>query len=151
MPDNSNHPRPAELFNEYQIRRVKIVLRGFEEDLRMVLRCLDGEQEEGYMYQRKLVLSEELQEEARRCILEGLEKIHRLADTLDFEPEIENTSRDLMGRMNIDWEYLSNLHAKNLKVYGVINPELSNILDEPAETDVPDRAGPGQHLYAGIG
>jgi hypothetical protein len=133
MIDNSNPQRPAKLFNEYQIRRVKIVLWGFEEDLRMALRCLDGEQDEGYMYQRKLMLSEELREEARRYILEGLEEIHRLADTLDFEPEVENASRVLMGRLNIDWEYLSNLHAKDLKGYGVIHPELSNILDESAE------------------
>ena len=133
MLDNSNPHRPAKLFNEYQIRRVKIVLRGFEEDLRTALRCLDGEQDEGYMYQRKLVLSEELREEARRYILEGLEEIHRMADTLDFEQEVENASRVLMGRLNIDWEYLSNLHAKDLRVYGDIHPDLTNILDKSAE------------------
>jgi hypothetical protein len=38
-----------------------------------------------------------------------------------------------MGRLNIDWEYLSNLHAKDLRVYGDIHPDLTNILDKSAE------------------
>ncbi len=133
MGDQSNPIRPAELFNEYQLRRVKIVLTHFEVDLRLALRWLDGDHDKGYLYQRELVLSTELREQARQSILSGLEEVRRLAETLDFKPEVENTARELMGRLSLDWESLSDMHARNLHGFGAVDPGLSNVLDEPAD------------------
>ena len=133
MSEKSNPTRPAELFNEYQLRRVRIVLARFEEDLRMALDWLEGEHVEGYLYRRKLVLTPELQDQARQSILKGLEEIRRLAEMLDFEPKVENASRELMGRLNIDWESLSDIHARSLRVYGAVDPRLNDILDGSAD------------------
>ena len=131
--DLSNPLRPDQMLNEYQSRRVKIVLTLFEEDLHFAMRWLDGKPDEGSLYQRKLVLSEELRKEARQTILDGLDEIRRLAETLDFEPEVENASKSIIGRLNIDWENLSDLHASNLHGLGAVLPELSNFLDGPAD------------------
>ena len=131
--DLSNHLQPDQMLNEYQTRRVKIVLTLFEEDLHFALRWLDGKPDEGSLYQRKLVLSEELRKEARQTILDGLDEIRRLAEALDFKPEVENASKSIMGRLNIDWENLSDLHAGNLHGLGAVHPDLSNFLDRPAD------------------
>jgi hypothetical protein len=131
--DASSHLRPDQLLNEYQTRRVKIILTLFEEDLHFALRWLDGNPDEGSLYQRKLVLSEELRKEARQTIVDGLDEIHRLADALDFKPEIENASKSIMGRLNTDWENLSDLHASKLNGLGAVHPDLSNFLDEHAD------------------
>src|SRR5271157_1164218 len=127
--DHPNPLRPDELLNEYQTRRVRIILTLFEEDLRLALRWLDGNPDLGILYQRKLVLSDELRLEARQAILDGLDEIRRLADMLDFKPEVENASKSIMGRLNTDWENLSDLHASNLKGLGPVNPELGTYLD----------------------
>ena len=131
--DSSSHLRPDQLLNEYQTRRVKIILTLFEEDLNFALRWLDGNPDEGSLYQRKLVLSEQLRKEARQTITDGLDEIRRLATALDFKPEIENASKSIMGRLNTDWENLSDLHASNLHGLGAVHPELSNFLDEHAD------------------
>ncbi|MCL4561367.1 MAG: hypothetical protein M1281_12215 [Chloroflexi bacterium] len=131
--ETSNNPRPAQYFNENQIRRVRIILQHFEEDLRLALHWLDRNPDEGYLYRRKLVLSEDLREKARQSILQGLEEVRRLAETLDFEPESENAARIILGHLSIDWENLSGLHARDLKGFGAVHPNLPHILDEPAE------------------
>jgi len=131
--DLSNQLRPDKMLNEYQTRRVKIILTLFEEDLHFALRWLDGAPEEGSLFQRKLVLSEELRKEARQTVLNGLDEIHRLAETFDFKPEVENASKSITGRLNSDWENLSDLHASKLNGLGAVHPELSNFLDGSAD------------------
>jgi hypothetical protein len=129
----SDLPRPAQRFNEYQLRRVRIILKHFEEDLVFALSWLDHGEEGGALFRRGLVLSAELREKARRDILKGLEEVRRLAATLEFEPEFENTSRQLMGKMNLDWESLSELRIRNLQGFGEVHPQVNEILKEPAE------------------
>ena len=131
--DLSNPRRPDQMLNEYQTRRVKIILTLFEEDLHFALRWLDGNPDEGSLYQRKLVLSEGLRQEARRAILNGLNEIHDLAHALDFRPVVENASKSIMGRLNTDWENLSDLHARNLIGLGAVDPDLRFFLDEYAD------------------
>ncbi|MDR3575551.1 MAG: hypothetical protein P4L50_16960 [Anaerolineaceae bacterium] len=128
--DLSNSKRPEQMLNEYQTRRVKIILSLFEEDLQFALRWLDGNPEEGSLYRRRLVLSEDLRIEARRVVKDGLDEIRQLAEALDFKPEDENAAKSVMGRLNTDWENLSDLHASNLKGLGAVNPNLSHFLDK---------------------
>ncbi|MCL4561179.1 MAG: hypothetical protein M1281_11250 [Chloroflexi bacterium] len=129
----SDHSRPARLLNRYQLRRVRIVLQQFEEDLIFALSWLDHGPVEGSLFHQALVLPVEIREKARQNILIGLREIRHLANTLDFEPRFENTSRQITGRLNIDWENLSDLQARKLNVFGEVHPELSQILDEPAD------------------
>ena len=69
--NSPNSPHPEELLNEYQARRVKIILTLFEEDLFFALRWLDGNPEEGSIYQRKLVLSDDLRKTVGRFKVDG--------------------------------------------------------------------------------
>jgi hypothetical protein len=131
--DLSNHSQPEQMLNEYQTRRVKIILTLFEQDLHFALGWLDKKPEEGSLYQQKLVLSEEFRKEARQTILEGLDEIRRLAETFHFETEVENASKSILGRLNSDWENLSDLHASSLHGLGTVHPDLINYLDGPAE------------------
>jgi hypothetical protein len=131
--DLSNQSRPEQMLNEYQTRRVKIILTLFEEDLHFALSWLDRKPEEGSLYQKKLVLSAELRKEARQTILDALDEIRRLAETLHFVPEVENASKSILGRLNSDWENLSDLHASSLHGLGAVHPDLINYLDGPAE------------------
>jgi hypothetical protein len=141
--DLSNSSRPDQMLNEYQTRRVKIILTLFEEDLHFALRWLDGTPDEGSLYQRKLVLSEKLRKEARLAIISGLEEIRNLAKAFDFMPNVENASKSIMGRLNVDWENLSDLHAGNLKSLGEVHPELSNFLDQHVDklSDIASKLG----------
>jgi len=130
----TNNDHPAEqLLNEYQIRKVRITLQGFEEDLRFALEWLDRSPGEGILYNRKLVLPKDLRERARQKIQEGLEEIRKLANSLDLVPENENVARDLMGRLAIDWESLSSIHARDLRGFGEVHPKAGQFLDNPAD------------------
>jgi hypothetical protein len=126
-------PAPSTLFNAYQLRRVRIILQNFEEDLLFAQLWLDQGMQEGSLVRMRMELQTELRVEALRKIKQGLEEIRRLAEMLDLEPQTENVARRVMGSMNIDWENLNEMQSNGLKGFGEVAPEIASFLDEPAE------------------
>lgn len=122
-----------QLFNSYQKTAVTVTLLKFEEDLRQALHWLDGQDEQGILYRRKLEIPEEQRRLARARIAQALEEIRALAQRLELGAEEENASRTLMGRLSIDWENLSGTRARNLGGYGPVHPDLAQLLDRPME------------------
>lgn len=123
----------TELLKPNQKNRVTIVLRRFEEDLREALRWLDGYTEEGYLYHRKLEMSEEKMALVRKLIQDALVDIASLVEQLDLNVEEENAVRMIRGTMSVDWADLSILHARDLRGAGEVNPDLAAILDRPVD------------------
>ncbi len=121
------------LFNSYQKTAVTVTLQKFEEDLRQAIHWLDGQNEQGILYRRRLEMPEEQRRLARARIELALEEIRALAQRLDLETEEENASRTIVGHISIDWENLSGTRARNLGSYGAVHPDLGKILDQPME------------------
>jgi hypothetical protein len=123
----------SELLNFAQRNRVFNTLRGFEEDLHIANRWLNGCEEQGTLFHHYLKLSPEHFPYIRNLIAEALKIISELSMQLNLSKQEENSARMIMGRMTIDWTYLSDCHAKDLKNSGAVHPELANILDSPID------------------
>jgi hypothetical protein len=124
---------PGELLNPTKKTKVTITLRRFEEDLRQALQWLDGYAEEGFLFRRKMDLPPENRELARKNIEAALLEISELAIKLDLEAEVENSARIIWGAMSIDWADLTDIHARDLRGSGAVNPVLAEILDDPVD------------------
>ena len=118
-----------DLLNYNQRRSVTIVLRNFEEHLRMTSAWLDGAEENGILYHRKLSLPSAQRQAAKQCVETALETIVVLAQKIDLEPEVEDSAGIIRGEMSVDWANLSDLISRKMKQYGDVNPELRNVLD----------------------
>jgi hypothetical protein len=121
---------PSDFLNPSQKLRITIVLRLFEEHLRMALLVLEGYSERGILYSKKLEISENAKEEVRSKILAALEEISHVAKTLDLEMEIQNAGAIIGGEMSIDWVNLTDIHARSLSGYGNVHPDLGSVIDQ---------------------
>ena len=117
----------------YQKNSVTVTLRMFEESLRKALFWMDGGEEIGILYRRRLDVPEEVKAQARGRILQALELIQELADTFHLEVLEENTARHIKGDIFIDWENLSDIRADRLKGFGAPKEGLSAVLDPPVD------------------
>jgi len=118
-----------DLLNYNQRRSVTIVLRNFEEHLRMTSAWLDGAEENGILYRRKLNLSPVQRQVAQQRVDTALETIASLAQKIGLEPEVEDPAGLIRGEMNVSWANLIDTQSRKLKRYGDVDPELKSVLD----------------------
>ena len=72
------------LLNPQQLQSVEITLRMFEENLHQMAAWLDGEEESGILYRRKLTFPAERSKAARQKMNAALEQITLLAWSLEM-------------------------------------------------------------------
>ncbi|NMC12430.1 MAG: hypothetical protein GYA34_06040 [Chloroflexi bacterium] len=119
----------SELLNFSQRNRIFNTLRGFEEDLHMANHWLSEYEEQGSLYHYYLKLSPEYFPYIQNLIAEALKIIGDLSMQLHLSKREENAARMIMGRMTMDWTYLSDCHAKDLRSSGAVHPGLAELLD----------------------
>jgi len=122
-----------DLLNQYQWNSLRIRLRSFEEGLRHALEWLDGYEEDGVLYSRKLILSEKNRKQAQQEIRYALDKIAKISRLLDMPKETENPASLVRGEMTVSWADLMDSRARKLGRYGKVHPELSDELDPQIE------------------
>jgi hypothetical protein len=135
------------LLNPYQKNSLRITLRMFEENLRNALEWLDGREENGILYSRKLILSPAGREQAREYIEVALGVIEKLSLQFDLRKESSDAAPMLRGELDVGWANLLDTRAKKLGRYGKVHPELLSVLD----SDIQKLAGIAQQLSAIIG
>jgi len=117
------------LLNLYQRGSVEISLRRFEKSLRNALSILDGEDASGFLFTRRIDISEEKRGKAREMINFALDQIREMKELFAFHAEEQDLARQIAGDMSISWESLMDIRAKKLKRYGEVHPQLAEILD----------------------
>jgi hypothetical protein len=135
------------LLNPYQKNSLRITLRMFEENLHNALEWLDGREEDGILYSRKLILSPSGREQARQYIKVALGIIKNLSHKFDLRKESSDAASMLRGELDVGWANLLDTRAKKLGRYGKVHPELGNILD----SDIQKLAEIAQQISAIIG
>ncbi len=118
-----------DLLNRYQWNSLRIRLRSYEESLRHALEWLDGYEEDGILYSRRLILSEKNRKQAKQEIRHALDQIAEISHLLDIPKETENPAFLVRGEMTVSWADLMDSRARKLGRYGKVHPELSSTLD----------------------
>ena len=119
----------------------------FEENLRHALEWLNGREENGILYSRKLNLSEENREQARREIMAALGSIEKLSLKFDLLKETGDAGSMLRGELSVNWANLLDTRAIKLVRYGDVHPKLASILN----SDIQKLAGLALQLAAILG
>jgi hypothetical protein len=101
----------------------------FEENLRHTLEWLNGREENGILYSRKLNLSEENREQARQEIVAALGSIEKLSLKFDLLKETGDAGSMLRGELSVNWANLLDTRAIKLVRYGGVHPKLASILN----------------------
>lgn len=135
------------LLNPYQKNSLRITLRMFEENLRNALEWLDGREEDGILYSRKLILSPDGREQARQYIKFALGVIEKLSHQFGLRKESSDAASMLRGELDVGWANLLDTRAKKLGRFGKVHPELLSVLD----SDIQKLAEIAQQLSAIIG
>jgi hypothetical protein len=114
-------------------------LQAFEENLRVTQEWLDGRQEWGILYRRKLDLPTGNRRRAERKVQKALQLIDFLRERFDLNVESRNAALMLRSEMSVSWVNLLDAHARKLGRYGKVHPDLSRLLD-PALDQLADIA-----------
>jgi hypothetical protein len=117
------------LLRASQRNSLRITLQVFEERLRAAREWLDGRQESGSLYERKLDLPLRNRKRAERQIQKALQVIDQLRERFDLEVELENAASILRSEMSVSWANLLDVRAQRLGRYGKVHPDLSRLLD----------------------
>ena len=119
----------------------------FEENLRHALEWLNGREENGVLYNRKLNLSQSGREQVRQKINAALGLIESLSHKFDLHKDTSDAGSMLRGELTVSWANLLDRRAKKLVRYGDVHPELASILD----SDIQNLAGLALQLAAILG
>ena len=136
-----------DLLNPYQKNSLRVTLQMLEENLRRALEWLDGREENGILYSRKLNLPKENKEQARQEIKAALGVIESLSHKFDLHKDTDDAGSMLRGELTVSWANLFDTRAKKLARYGKVYPDLASILD----SDIQNLAGIALQLSALLG
>jgi len=118
-----------DLLNESQLISLTIVLRFLEQDLRQADEWLQGAEERGILYRRKLRLQPERRAIARRYIAAALRQIAELSRQFDLQPIDDSPEATIVAEMSERWGNLVDARSDKLKRYGDVDPRLAQALD----------------------
>ena len=124
---NKNHMKDK--LNRSQWNALRITMYTFEKNLRSAQAWLDGTEESGTFYERKLHLSAKRREQARKVITDALQTVIQLGNSLDLSVKEENAASKIRGEMSVSWANLLDMRAGKLSRYGKVHPDLSSELD----------------------
>ena len=100
-----------------------------EENLRQTQEWLDGREEDGILYYRRLNISERNREQAHRAIETALQLIEKLGNKFELGQEFQSAAPILMGNLTVNWANLVDTKSNKLRRYGQVHPELGDVLD----------------------
>lgn len=118
-----------DLLNEPQRRSLTSMMRLLEQHLRQIDGWLQGNEESGILYRRRLRLSPERRAIARQQVAAALAEIADLARRLELPGEDEDLAATIGAMMHLDWCYLGDRYADKLKRCGAVDPRLAAVLD----------------------
>lgn len=118
-----------ELLNPYQKNSLRVSLVMLEENLRHTREWLDGREENGILYYRRLKISEETKKQATQRIEVALGLIEKLSTIFELDKELQSAASILQGDLTINWANLVDTKSNKLRRYGQIHPELGDMLD----------------------
>jgi len=118
-----------DILNHSQWNSLRITVYSFEKNLRSAQAWLDGREETGTFYERKLHLSAKRREQARKYIADALQTVIELGNALDLPVQEENAASEIRGTMSVSWANLLDNRANKLSRYGRVHPVLSSELD----------------------
>lgn len=118
-----------ELLNLYQKNSLRISLLMLEENLRHAQEWLDGREEKGILYHRKLEISDERRKQAEQSIRTALGLIEKLSKKFGLEAESQDAASMFQGELSVSWANLIDSQAGKLRRYGKVHSELAGILD----------------------
>ncbi len=125
--ENKNHMKDK--LNHSQWNSLRITVSTFEKNLRRAQAWLDGMEETGTFYERKLHLSAKRKDQARKVIADALQTVLQLGRWLDLPVKEENAASEIRGTMSVSWANLLDNRAGKLSRYGKVHPDLSSELD----------------------
>lgn len=118
-----------ELLNPYQKNSLRVSLMMFEENLRHALEWLDGREENGTLYSRKLDLPEGKKVQAQQEINAALGLIDNLGHRFDLPRDTHDAASIFRGELTVNWANLMDTRAGKMRRYGKVHPELASMLD----------------------
>jgi hypothetical protein len=118
-----------DLLNPYQKNSLRISLLTLEENLRRAQEWLDGREEKGILYHRKLELPDDKRKQASHIIKTALGVIENLSEKFELEAEPQNAASMFQGEFSVNWANLMDTQAGKLRRYGKVHPELHTMLD----------------------
>ena len=118
-----------DLLNPSQKNSLRITLLGFEGTLRHAQEWLDGYEENGILYRRKLTLQEEKRKQVRQEIEAALDLIDKLSHAFNLETESHNAAAMMRGELTVNWADLLDTRAGKLARFGNVHPKLAGKLD----------------------
>jgi hypothetical protein len=101
----------------------------FEENLRHAQEWLEGREENGILYRRKLEMPENKRKQANHIIKTALDLIEKLSAKFELESESQSAAASMQGELTINWANLIDSQANKLRRYGKVHPELGGMLD----------------------
>lgn len=119
----------SDLLNPAQKGSLRVSLLMFEENLRDAQEWLDGREEHGILYHRKLEISEEKRKQVSHVIETALGLIEKLSNQFELEVENQNAASIFQGELTVNWANLIDSQAGQLKRYGKVHTDLANQLD----------------------
>jgi len=117
------------LLNPYQKNSLRISLLMFEENLRHAQEWLEGREEKGILYRRKLEMPENKRKQAKHVIKTALDLIEKLSAKFELESESQNAASMFQGELTVNWANLMDTRSGKLRRYGKVHPELASMLD----------------------
>jgi len=137
----------SDLLNPPQKNSLRVSLLMFEENLRHTQEWLDGREEDGILYRRKLEMPENKRKQAKNVIKTALDLIEKLSVKSELESESQNAASMFQGELTVNWANLIDSQAGKLRRYGKVHPELAGILD----ADIKNLANIALHLSTILG
>ena len=119
----------SDLLNPYQKNSLRISLLMFEDSLRHAQEWLEGREENGILYRRKLEMPDDRRKQANHVIKTALSLIEKLSATFELEVESQNAASMFQGELTVNWANLMDSQAGKLRRYGKVHPELGGMLD----------------------
>jgi hypothetical protein len=118
-----------DLLNPYQKNSLRASLLMLEENLRQTQEWVDGREEDGILYYRRLNISERNREQVHRAIETALQLIEKLGNKFELGQEFQSVAPILMGNLTVNWANLVDTKSNKLRRYGQVHPELGDVLD----------------------
>lgn len=119
----------TELLNAAQHNSLVVTLRALEKDLRQADDWLQGNTQQGALYEQSLALSPDRRVVARALIRSVLDRIVNLVGRFGLAAADEDLGATIAAQMTMDWANLCDLRSDKLRRYGEVDPRLAELLD----------------------
>lgn len=123
----------SDMLNFSQRNALLVALRTFEERLYLFDEWIQGREQIGILYRRRLAISEAQRAAIRSRVARALEHIARLAARFDLRPQEEDAAAMLRAEASVCWATLCDVRADKLKRYGQVDSRLAAALDPDIE------------------